>query len=220
VAILDPVIPRVLATRIIPRVDPALATAYGFDGSRLPAVALVTCDLDDALYAALDEATKQAPVEVVYARSFYAGSGHASGPTSGEILGVLAGADPEDAERGLRACVACLEREAHFYSANADGSHTFFPHVISSLGHYLSREAGLAVGDSMAYLIATPLEAVYGIDAALKAAEVRLVKSFPPPTETNFAGGYLTGSLEACEAAAQAFAAAVVEIASQPLRSI
>ncbi len=217
-AILDPVIPRVLATRIIPRVDASLAAAYGFDGARLPSLALITCDLDDALYAALDEATKQAPVEVVYARSFYAGSSHASGPTSGEILGVLAGADPEDARRGLSACVTCLEREAHFYTANADGSHTFFPHVISSLGRYLSREAGLAVGEPMAYLIATPLEAVYGIDAALKAAEVRLVKSFPPPTETNFAGAYLTGSLEACEAAAQAFAAAVVEIAAQPRR--
>jgi ethanolamine utilization protein EutL len=208
----------VLATRLIPRVEGALAAAYGFDGARLPAVALITCDLDDALYAALDEATKQAPVEVVFARSFYAGSSHASGPTSGEILGVLAGADPEDAARGLAACVTCLEREAHFYTASEDGSHTFFPHVISSLGHYLSRESGLAVGEPMAYLIATPLEAVYGLDAALKAADVRLVKSFPPPTETNFAGGYLTGSLEACEAAAQAFAAAVVEIASQPRR--
>jgi ethanolamine utilization protein EutL len=104
--------------------------------------------------------------------------------------------------------------------ANAEGTHTFFPHVISSLGHYLSREAGLAVGEPMAYLIATPLEAVYGIDAALKAAEVRLVKSFPPPTETNFAGAYLTGSLEACEAAAQAFAAAVVEIAAEPRRPL
>ena len=216
-AVLDPVIPKVLATRIIPQVDPALAAAYGFDGGALPSVALITCDQDDALYAALDEATKQARVEVVYARSFYAGSGHASGPTSGEILGVLAAADPDEAERGLAACISCLEHDAHFYSANADGSHTFFPHVISSLGHYLSKEAGLAVGEPMAYLIATPLEAVYGVDAALKAAAVRLVKSFAPPTETNFAGAYLTGPLEACEAAAKAFAAAVVEIAGQPV---
>jgi len=42
------------------------------------------------------------------------------------------------------------------------------------------------------------------------------VKSFPPPTETNYAGAYLTGTLEACEAAAKAFAAAVVQIAAQP----
>ena len=43
------------------------------------ALGLVTCTSDDALYAALDEGTKAAPVEVVYARSFYAGAAHASG---------------------------------------------------------------------------------------------------------------------------------------------
>ena len=145
-AVLDPVIPKVLATRIIPRVDEALAAAYGFDGQRLPAAGLITCDLDDALYTALDEATKQAPVEIVFARSFYAGSGFASGPTSGEILGIMAGADPADVERGMSACIACLESDACFYSANADDSLTFFPHVIASLGHYLSGEAGLPPG--------------------------------------------------------------------------
>jgi ethanolamine utilization protein EutL len=217
-AVLDPVIPEVLATRIIPRVDPTLAQAYGFDGAQLPAVGLITCDLDDALYTALDEATKQAPVQIVYARSLYAGSGYPSGPTSGEILGVMAAADPDDVERGMHACIQCLQSEAHFYSADDGGTLTFFPHVISSLGHYLSAEAGLKPGEAMAYLIATPLEAVYGVDAALKAAQVRLVKNFAPPTETNYAGAYLTGSLEACEAAAQAFAQAVVDIAATPTR--
>ena len=215
-AVLEPLIPKVLATRIIPRIDLPLAAAYGFDGDALPAVALITCDMDDALYTALDEATKQAPVEVVFARSFYAGSGYPSGPTSGEILGVLAARDPDDVERGLAACVTCLEQEAYFYSADDKGDTAFFPHVISSLGHYLSKEAGLEPGDPMAYLIATPLEAVYGLDAALKAADVRLVKNFEPPTETNFAGGFLSGALEACEAAATAFAEAVVEIAGRP----
>ncbi len=217
-AVLDPVIPKVLATRIIPRVDPALAAAYGFDGEALPSVGLITCDLDDALYTALDEATKQAPVSVVFARSLYAGSSFPSGPTSGEILGVLAGPDPEDVARGMRACITCLEQEAHFYSADAAGKHNFFPHVISSLGRYLSAEAGLPVGEAMAYLIATPLEAIFGVDAALKAANVRLVRSFPPPTETNYAGAYLTGALTDCEAAAQAFAAAVVQVAASPTR--
>jgi ethanolamine utilization protein EutL len=219
-AVLDPIVPRVLATRLIPQISPGLATAIGFDGERLSAAGLITCDLDDALYTALDEATKQAPVEVVFARSLYAGSRFASGPTSGEILGILAGGDPAEVERGMNACLECLEHEAHFYCANAEGTQSFFPHVISALGYYLSREAGLEPGQPMAYLIATPLEAIYGVDAALKAADVRLVKAFPPPTATNFAGAYLTGALEACEAAAQAFAAAVVDIAATPRRLV
>ena len=51
-------------------------------------LALMTCDQDDSLYAALDHATKMADVEVIYARSFYAGSAHAS-----STLG--AGSNPE-----------------------------------------------------------------------------------------------------------------------------
>jgi ethanolamine utilization microcompartment shell protein EutL len=46
------------------------------------------------------------------------------------------------------------------------------------------------------------------------------VKVTPPPTETNFACAWLTGispgDLAACEAAAVAFAAAVVEVAARP----
>ena len=38
-----------------------------------------------------------------------------------------------------------------------------------------------------------------------------------PPTETNFGGGLLTGSRSACEAACEAFARAVKEVAAAPL---
>ena len=87
-------------------------------------------------------------------------------------------------------------------------------HVIASLGHYLSAESGLAVGDPMAYLVAPPLEAGIGLDAALKAADVEAVKVFAPPTETNYAAAWLSGSLDSCEAAASAFAEAVVRVAT------
>jgi ethanolamine utilization protein EutL len=93
--------------------------------------------------------------------------------------------------------------------------------VILALGHSLSRAAGLAPGEPMAYLIAPPMEATIGVDAALKAAAVRAVKVMTPPTETNFAGAWLAplapGDLAACEAAAEAFAAAVVDVATRPV---
>jgi len=68
----------------------------------------------------------------------------------------------------------------------------------------------------MAYLVAPPIEATMALDAALKAADVRAVRVTPPPTETNFACAWLTGDLDACEAAATAFAAAVVAVAGSP----
>ncbi len=216
--ILEPIVPTVLSIRRLMNADPALVRAYGGDPDRHTSLGLVTCDQDDALYVALDEATKQAPVDVIFAKSFYAGSAHASGRLSGEILGVIAASEPEAIEHGIDAIVRCLEHDACFYDADGKRTVTVFPHVIASLGEYLAKEAGLAVGTPMAYLVAPPLEATIGLDAALKAAEVRAVRVTPPPTETNFACAWLTGSLDACEAAAVAYAAAVVEVASAPKR--
>lgn len=218
--ILEPIVPTVLSVRRLPYADPALLAAYGGDPTRHVALGLVTCDQDDALYVALDEATKHAAIDVVFARSFYAGAAHGSGRLSGEILGVIAAADPQSIDDGLAAILRCLEHDACFYDADGHRTVTVFPHVIGSLGHYLSAQAGLPVGEPMAYLVAPPLEATIGLDAALKAAAVRAVKITPPPTETNFACAWLTGlvpgDLGACTAAAAAYAAAVVDVAARP----
>ena len=70
----------------------------------------------------------------------------------------------------------------------------------------------------MAYLVAPPMEATLAMDAALKAADVRTIKLFTPPTETNYAAAWLHGDLNACQAAAEAFAEAVVEVVRWPTR--
>ncbi len=215
-SLLDPIPPKVLSVKRLAAADPALLRAYGADPARHASLGLVTCDQDDPTYVALDEATKHAGVDVVFARSFYAGSAHASGRLSGEILGVIAAADPDELDHGLSALLRCLERDACFYRADDAGTVTVFPHVVASLGHYLSAQAGLAPGESMAYLVAPPIEATMALDAALKAADVRAAKVFPPPTETNFAAAWLTGTLSTCQAAAEAYAEAVVRVAREP----
>jgi ethanolamine utilization protein EutL len=214
--ILEPITPIVLSVRRLPNADPAMIRAYGGDPDRHRSLGLVTVDQDDPTYVALDEATKHAPIDVIFAKSFYAGSAHASGRLSGEILGVIAASEPEAIEAGLEALLRCLAHDACFFDADGKRGVTVFPHVISSLGEYLAREAGLSPGDPMAYLVAPPIEASIGLDAALKAADVRAVRVMTPPTETNFAGAWLAGSLPDCEAAAMAFAQAVVEVAASP----
>lgn len=217
---LIPLRPKLLSCRLIPRVDAALGRALGL-GPHHVAAGLVTCDQDDSLYAALDHATKFAPVDVVYAHSFYAGSSHSSGPLSGEILGVIAGADPDDVAEGLLALRQALAEEICFYTIKSSDAGrampSFFPHVIASLGTYLSAEAGLKPMQPMAYLIAPPMEAMIGIDHALKSAQVEMVRFFGPPTPTNFAGAYLSGELPEVEAAAKAFAEAITDVALHPL---
>lgn len=194
---LVPVKPLVLSVRTIATVAEPLAKELGLaDGVR--SLGFITCSSDDALYVALDEGTKAAEVEVVYAKSFYAGAAHASGPLSGEVIGCYASHDIDEVHHALAACQRCLTEEAWFYSADGHGRLCFFPHVVRATGRYLSKLANVSVGEPLAYLIAPPLEAMIAVDAALKVGGVELAKFFGPPTETNFAGAYLSGSLPAC----------------------
>ncbi|WP_079910917.1 ethanolamine utilization microcompartment protein EutL [Paenibacillus sp. 32352] len=206
-----------LAVRLIANVDKGLASKLELK-PHIRSIGLFTSTIDDVGYTAVDEATKKAAVEVVYARSFYAGSGHASGPLSGEFIGMLGGETPAEVKSGLDAAIALMEGAACFYSLNEEGTHAYYAHVVSRTGSYLSKVAGINEGEPLAYLIAPPLEAVYGLDAALKAADVTICQFYGPPTETNFAGGLLTGSQSACKAAADAFADAVQQVAGLPVK--
>ncbi len=214
-AVLDPIKPTILSARAIPNVQREFAAKLGLTDEQR-SVGILTCDIDDSLYVALDEATKAAEVEVVYARSFYAGSAHASGPLSGEIIGILAGPDPAEVRAGLNAAIDYAENEAWFHAANEAGDLAFFAHTLSRTGRYLSKEAGVDEGTPLSYLIAPPIEATIGVDAALKAAEVELQVWFEPPSETNFSGALLSGTQSACRAASQAFQDAVLDVARDP----
>jgi ethanolamine utilization protein EutL len=207
----------ILAVRVIPNVDPDLAKQFNLEPHHR-SLAIFTSTVDDIGYTALDEATKRADIQVVYARSFYAGSGHASGPLSGEMIGIIAGVSPDEVKSGMEAVLQTAKFDAFFEAINQEKTHALYAHVVSRTGSYLSKEAGIKLGEPLAYLIAPPLEAVYGLDAALKAADVKLVKFFGPPSETNFGGGFLTGTQSACQAAADAFRDAILDIAKNPLK--
>ncbi|MDR0884509.1 MAG: ethanolamine utilization microcompartment protein EutL [Oscillospiraceae bacterium] len=209
---------HVLATRILPNADAAFLAALGAktDGSER-ALGFFTCDSDDVAYAALDEATKKAGVRVLYAKSLYAGAGNASTALAGEFFGVLAGESPDEVRAGLDAALFVVADEAAFYSANEADTVCYFAHCIAASGTYLSSVANLPMGAPLAYLIAPPLEAMAGLDAALKAADVRLCAFWGPPSETNFAGALLTGDQAACRAACNAFADTVCAVAATPL---
>ena len=214
---LIPMRPKLLSVRQLEQVEPQLARSLGLDPVRHVSAGLITCDQDDSLYAALDHATKYADVDVVYAKSFYAGSAHASGPLSGEVLGVIAGPNPSEVAEGLWALREALTTKIHFVAFEGTSGPAFFPQVIAETGRYLAPLANIPVGAPLAYLIAPPVEAMVGLDAALKVASVTLQKFFGPPTETNFGGGYLTGELADIEAAARAFTEAVESVVLSPL---
>lgn len=202
---------KVLAVKYLANADPKLCQALGAPQGH-PALGLLTTDCDDATYIALDAATKAADVEVAYGRSLYAGAANASTPYAGEVIGILAGATPGAVRSGMEAALGALER----LGFEETGGVPYLAHTVASVGSHLAKEAGIHPGSALAYLIAPPLESMYAMDAALKAADVTLCKLYGPPSETNFGGGLLTGTQSACDAACAAFAAAVEEVARSP----
>ena len=202
---------KVLAVRYLANASPSLCRALGAPVG-YPSLGLLTTDCDDATYIALDAAPKAADVEVAYGRSFYGGAANASTPNAGEVMGILAGQTPGAVRSGMEAALSALQRVG-FSETNKV---PYLAHTVSSAGTFLAREAGVRPGTALAYLIAPPLEGMYAMDAALKAADVRLCKLYQPPSETNFGGGLLSGTQSACDAACSAFAQAVAEVAGQP----
>ena len=202
---------NILAVQYLSSAPEALCKALGAPKG-CPCLGLITTDSDDATYIALDEATKAAEVQVCYSRSFYAGAANASTPYAGEVIGILAGATPGAVRSGMEAALSSLQRVG-FEQA---GDVPYLAHTVSRTGSFLSKEANVAEGSAIAYLIAPPLESMVAMDAALKAADVKLCKLYAPPSETNFGGGLLTGTQAACEAACAAFADAVAQVAQNP----
>ena len=202
---------KVLAVRYLANATPALGLSLGAPKG-YPALGMLTTDSDDATYIALDEATKAADVRVCYGRSFYAGAANASTPYAGEVIGILAGPTPGTVRSGMEAALSALQRVGFEEIQGVP----YLAHTVSRCGSYLAAIAGVQEGTPLAYLIAPPLESMYALDAALKAADVKLCKLFEPPSETNFGGGILTGTQSACDAACAAFAAAVAEVAQRP----
>ncbi|MCC0645171.1 MULTISPECIES: ethanolamine utilization microcompartment protein EutL [unclassified Clostridioides] len=213
----DIIRPKILGIKMISNVSPEIAQKLELNSDH-KSLGFITADCDDVTYTALDEATKASEVDVVYAKSMYAGATNASTKLAGEVLGIIAGPSPAEVRSGLNAVVDFLEYGSTFISANDDDSIVYYAHCVSRTGTYLSKVAGINEGEAIAYLVAPPLEAMYALDAALKAADVSLCELFAPPTETNFGGALLTGSQSACKAACDAFAEAVKSVADDPTR--
>ena len=179
-------------------------------------IAMFTCDIDDCAYTAIDEATK-AEVKVVYAKSFYAGAAHSSALSPVNLSVFLPVPNPAGNQKQALTPPYSILPKRH-------GS--IRPTIPTILYILLTRFpepvvifqecAGIPEGQPLAYLIAPPIEAVFGVDAAIKAADVSMPLWYGPPTETNFGGALLTGSQSACKAATEAFRDAVIAVARNP----
>ena len=168
---------QVKALQYIPNASRGLCDGLGIP-YHTPSLALLTTDSDDATYIALDAATKAADVKICYAKSFYAGAANASTPNAGEVIGILCAATPGAAKSGMESAVSALEKIGFEMAQDVP----FLAYTISSCGSFLSAQADVPIGSALAYLIAPPLESMVGLDAAMKASDVRLCKLYAPPS--------------------------------------
>ncbi len=75
--------------KVIPNVDPALAKELSLKPEHR-SLGIVTSDCDDVTYVALDEATKDADVTVVYGKKYVClGAANASTKLAGEVIGII-----------------------------------------------------------------------------------------------------------------------------------
>jgi len=203
----------VLAVRLIPNVHPDMAKALELKPGE-KSLGLVPSTIDDPLYIGGDDATKMAQGRVAFCHSHYAGGVYPSGPLSGEALLMLAGPDPAEVTAGLNAVLSFVDT-LYYSSVKVKGEDlVWLAYTISNTGTYLSAEAGVDPGMPIAYITAPPLEGVYAMERALKAANVTSGVLWGPPTETNYMGALLYGTQSACRAACRAYDDAVFSVAT------
>src|SRR5699024_4007750 len=111
--------------QLISNVSESLKNKLGLQDHQ-SSVGLVTLTLDDVGYVAIDEATKSSDVTVVYANSFYGGSDYASGPLSGEFIGIIAGGTPEEVKSGLDSIRQTVQDSLYFEKINGNDEHLLF----------------------------------------------------------------------------------------------
>ena len=139
--VLQPVPVRVLRQPDHPFVDPGLVRPSSEPRHR--ALALFTSDSDDVSYIAIDEATKKAAVDVVCASSLLWRAAHASGPYSGEFIGILLSREtPGECRRGA-AHRRGLRPEPRFVpDGRSRREADLLSHLVSSCGTYVAEQAG------------------------------------------------------------------------------
>ena len=84
-----PIKADVLAVKLIPNVNDYLKKELNLKPEHR-SIGMITTNIDDEDIQLSMRLTKKGDVEVVYAKSFYAGAAHASGTLSGEFIGILA----------------------------------------------------------------------------------------------------------------------------------
>ncbi|MDO4977915.1 MAG: ethanolamine utilization microcompartment protein EutL [Eubacteriales bacterium] len=202
--------------KIVPNVNALYRGLWDFPEDH-ESVGFISCDVEDVMYFALDDATKKARIHVVHVETVYGGVEKAWSRYGGEITAIISGPKVEDVRNGLMYIKDYIENKCGVYVINDDPSTAFYVDLMPRIGKWNQERLGLPANSALAYLVATPIEATYALDKALKASNTKIVEFFDAPSRVNTGGALLAGSESACKAAVEAFADAVEFCYANPM---
>ncbi len=207
---------HVTMQKLIPNVGNKYRELWDFPSDH-QSIGLISCDVEDVMDFALDDASKKAKIHVIHVETVYGGVERAWSRYGGEITAVISGPRVEDVKSGLMYIRDYIEHKCGCYVMDEDESLTYYVDYIPRIGSYNQEKLGLPAGTSLAYLVAPPIEATYALDKALKASNTRIVELFEAPTRVNTGGALLCGTESACKSAVAAFAEAVQFCYANPM---
>lgn len=180
-------------------------------------VGIISSDCEDVMWLAVDDATKKANFTVDQIETVYGGVAYSWSRYGGEITAIISGPKVSDVKSALMYIKDYVENHSGNYVLNEEGDLGYYVDLVPRAGKYYQKTLGVKEGESIAYLVSTPVESTYGIDKALKASNARLVDLFATPSRVNTGGAILAGTESACKAAVEAFVNAVEYCAFHPM---
>ncbi len=207
---------HVTMQKVVPNVNTLYRGLWDFPEEH-QSVGFISCDVEDVMYFALDDASKKARINIVHVETVYGGAQYSWSKYGGEITAIISGPKVEDVRNGLMYIKDYIENKCGVYVIDGDESMAYYIDLMPKVGKYNQKRLGIPEDSALAYLVATPIEATYALDKAMKASNTKIAEFFHAPSRVNTGGALLYGTESACKAAVEAFADAVEFCYANPM---
>ena len=197
---------HVVMEKLVPRITEEYRKIYDIPENH-ESMAIFSADCEDVMWLAVDDATKKAKIKVIQIETVY----------GGEITAIISGEKVADVKSGLQYSKDYIENKSGNYSLNEEGTLGYYVDYVPRIGKYYQESLGLSEGTSIAYLVSASVESMYGLDKALKAADVKIAELSEIPSRVNTGGAIVYGTESACRSAVEAFAEGVEYCAFHPM---
>ena len=202
--------------KLIPNVNPQYRQEWNLPEDHESA-GLISCDNEDVLILALDDATKKDRIHVVHVEKSYVGGTRLLGEFEHACNAIISGPKVQDVKSGLSHIREYVEKKCAHYTVGDSPCVNWYADWVPRAGKYMQERLGISGDTSYCYLYSTPMESTYAMDAAMKASNTSLAEISNIVTRDNRIGVILTGTESACRAATEAYSNAIERFAASPL---